>query len=43
MDLSIVRKKLESKEGDCYSSPESFVADTRLIFSNCTKYYKVNI
>lgn len=43
MDLSIARKKLESKEGDSYSSPESFVADIRLIFSNCTKYYKVNI
>lgn len=43
MDLSIAKKKLESKEGDSYSSPESFVADIRLIFSNCTKYYKVNI
>lgn len=41
MDLSIARKKLESKEGDSYSSPENFVADIRLIFSNCTKYYKV--
>ncbi|CAF96112.1 unnamed protein product, partial [Tetraodon nigroviridis] len=40
MNLSIMRKKLESKEGDSYSSPESFVADIRLIFSNCTKYYK---
>lgn len=43
MNLSIMRKKLESKEGDSYSSPESFVADIRLIFSNCTKYYKVNM
>lgn len=43
MDLSMARKKLESKEGDSYSNPESFVADIRLIFSNCTKYYKVNI
>lgn len=42
MDLSIVRKKLESKGCDSYSSPESFVADIRLIFSNCAKYYKVN-
>lgn len=43
MDLSIVKKKLESNGCDPYSSPESFVADVRLIFSNCTKYYKVNI
>ncbi|XP_042366996.1 transcription intermediary factor 1-alpha isoform X3 [Plectropomus leopardus] len=42
MDLSIVKKKLESKskEGEYYSSPEEFVADIRLIFSNCSKYYK---
>lgn len=42
MDLSIVKRKLESKskEGECYSSPEGFVADVRLIFFNCAKYYK---
>lgn len=42
MDLSIVKKKLESKlpGGECYSSPEGFVADVRLIFINCAKYYK---
>uniref|UniRef100_A0A8D0DDH4 RING-type E3 ubiquitin transferase n=1 Tax=Sander lucioperca TaxID=283035 RepID=A0A8D0DDH4_SANLU len=42
MDLSIVKKKLESKsqEGECYSSPDGFVADVRLIFFNCAKYYK---
>ncbi|XP_039647086.1 transcription intermediary factor 1-alpha isoform X2 [Perca fluviatilis] len=42
MDLSIVKKKLESKsqEGECYSSPDEFVADVRLIFFNCAKYYK---
>uniref|UniRef100_A0A4W6FJ43 RING-type E3 ubiquitin transferase n=1 Tax=Lates calcarifer TaxID=8187 RepID=A0A4W6FJ43_LATCA len=42
MDLSIVKKKLESKakDGECYSSPEGFVADVRLIFFNCAKYYK---
>ncbi|XP_008293082.1 transcription intermediary factor 1-alpha isoform X2 [Stegastes partitus] len=42
MDLSIVKKKLESKskEGECYDSPESFVTDVRLIFFNCAKYYK---
>ncbi|XP_065807142.1 transcription intermediary factor 1-alpha isoform X2 [Labrus bergylta] len=42
MDLSIVKKKLDSKsnEGDGYSSPEGFVADIRLIFINCAKYYK---
>lgn len=43
MDLSIVKKKLESNGDDSYSNPEGFVADVRLIFSNCTKYYKVNI
>lgn len=43
MDLSIVKRKLELKEGECYSSPEEFVADVRLIFFNCAKYYKVNI
>lgn len=43
MDLSIVKKKLESKSSEgSYSSPEAFVADIRLIFSNCAKYYKVN-
>ncbi|XP_076578930.1 transcription intermediary factor 1-alpha isoform X3 [Chaetodon auriga] len=42
MDLSIVKRKLESKsrERECYSSPEEFVADVRLIFFNCAKYYK---
>uniref|UniRef100_A0AAQ4NVX5 RING-type E3 ubiquitin transferase n=1 Tax=Gasterosteus aculeatus aculeatus TaxID=481459 RepID=A0AAQ4NVX5_GASAC len=42
MDLSIVKKKLESKspEGDGYSGPEECVADIRLIFFNCAKYYK---
>ncbi|XP_031721446.1 transcription intermediary factor 1-alpha isoform X3 [Anarrhichthys ocellatus] len=42
MDLSIVKKKLESKsqEGDGYNGPEGFVTDVRLIFFNCAKYYK---
>uniref|UniRef100_A0A8C2XR18 RING-type E3 ubiquitin transferase n=1 Tax=Cyclopterus lumpus TaxID=8103 RepID=A0A8C2XR18_CYCLU len=42
MDLSIVKKKLElkSQEGQCYNGPEGFVADVRLIFFNCAKYYK---
>ncbi|XP_028280936.1 transcription intermediary factor 1-alpha isoform X2 [Parambassis ranga] len=40
MDLSIVKRKLELKDGDCYVSPEGFVADIRLIFFNCAKYYK---
>lgn len=44
MDLSIVKKKLESKAqgGEGYSGPDGFVADVRLIFLNCAKYYKVN-
>lgn len=43
MDLSIVKRRLESKakEGECYVSPDGFVADVRLIFFNCAKYYKV--
>ncbi|XP_069556340.1 transcription intermediary factor 1-alpha isoform X2 [Brachyistius frenatus] len=40
MDLSMVKKKLQSKDGECYVSPEGFVADVRLIFFNCAKYYK---
>nr|XP_033470995.1 transcription intermediary factor 1-alpha isoform X5 [Epinephelus lanceolatus] len=42
MDLSIVKKRLESKSKDseCYRDPEGFVADVRLIFFNCAKYYK---
>ncbi|KAM7378088.1 hypothetical protein PAMA_013135 [Pampus argenteus] len=42
MDLSIVKRRLESKakEGECYMCPEGFVADVRLIFFNCAKYYK---
>ncbi|KAE8281491.1 Transcription intermediary factor 1-alpha [Larimichthys crocea] len=42
MDLSIVKRKLESKsrEGEGYGSPEGFVTDVRLIFFNCAKYYK---
>ncbi|KAK2858829.1 hypothetical protein Q5P01_003449 [Channa striata] len=42
MDLSIVKRKLESKSAvaECYVSPEAFVADVRLIFFNCAKYYK---
>ncbi|CAL1568942.1 unnamed protein product [Knipowitschia caucasica] len=42
MDLSIVKKRLEAKSSDseCYSCPEGFVSDIRLIFTNCAKYYK---
>ncbi|KAM4711543.1 transcription intermediary factor 1-alpha [Anableps anableps] len=40
MDLTLVKKKLQSKEGECYASPEEFVSDVRLIFFNCAKYYK---
>ncbi|XP_067346530.1 transcription intermediary factor 1-alpha isoform X1 [Channa argus] len=42
MDLSIVKRRLESKsaDGECYVSPEGFVTDVRLIFFNCAKYYK---
>ncbi|XP_029018864.1 transcription intermediary factor 1-alpha isoform X2 [Betta splendens] len=40
MDLSVVKRKLESKHGEFYSSTEAFVADIRLIFINCAKYYK---
>ncbi|XP_049616802.1 transcription intermediary factor 1-alpha isoform X1 [Syngnathus scovelli] len=42
MDLSLVKKKLEGKtsDGKRYVTPEEFVADVRLIFMNCAKYYK---
>uniref|UniRef100_A0A3B3XXU9 RING-type E3 ubiquitin transferase n=1 Tax=Poecilia mexicana TaxID=48701 RepID=A0A3B3XXU9_9TELE len=40
MDLTMVKKKLQSKEDECYGSPEEFVSDVRLIFFNCAKYYK---
>uniref|UniRef100_A0AAQ5ZMR7 RING-type E3 ubiquitin transferase n=1 Tax=Amphiprion ocellaris TaxID=80972 RepID=A0AAQ5ZMR7_AMPOC len=42
MDLSIVKKKLESKskDGEHYDNTEGFVTDVRLIFFNCAKYYK---
>ncbi|XP_055009693.1 transcription intermediary factor 1-alpha isoform X2 [Boleophthalmus pectinirostris] len=42
MDLSIVKKRLEAKSSDseCYTCPEGFVSDVRLIFINCAKYYK---
>ncbi|XP_017280309.1 transcription intermediary factor 1-alpha isoform X2 [Kryptolebias marmoratus] len=41
MDLSIVKRKLESQtEVERYVGPEGFVADVRLIFFNCAKYYK---
>ncbi|XP_057709888.1 transcription intermediary factor 1-alpha isoform X2 [Corythoichthys intestinalis] len=44
VDLSLVKKKLEWKARDeeRYSTPEEFVADVRLIFMNCAKYYKAN-
>ncbi|XP_078138272.1 transcription intermediary factor 1-alpha isoform X2 [Centroberyx gerrardi] len=42
MDLSMVKRKLEtkSKDDERYVNPEGFVADVRLIFLNCAKYYK---
>ncbi|XP_029901887.1 transcription intermediary factor 1-alpha isoform X2 [Myripristis murdjan] len=42
MDLSIVKRKLETKlkQGEHYVNPEGIVADIRLIFFNCAKYYK---
>lgn len=45
MDLSMVKKKLEAKApgSESYIVPEGFVADVRLIFSNCAKYYKVPV
>uniref|UniRef100_A0A3B5ME93 RING-type E3 ubiquitin transferase n=1 Tax=Xiphophorus couchianus TaxID=32473 RepID=A0A3B5ME93_9TELE len=35
MDLTMVKKKLQSKEDERYGSPEEFVSDVRLIFFNC--------
>ncbi|KAG7454783.1 hypothetical protein MATL_G00263510 [Megalops atlanticus] len=38
MDLSIVKRKLESKQSPVYRSSEEFVADVRLIFRNCAEF-----
>ncbi|XP_066580399.1 transcription intermediary factor 1-alpha [Amia ocellicauda] len=38
MDLSIVKDKLQARQGQCYSTPEEFVADVRLIFRNCAEF-----
>ncbi|RVE56416.1 hypothetical protein OJAV_G00221030 [Oryzias javanicus] len=40
MDLSIIKKKLESQNDGSYFNPEELVTDIRLIFFNCAKYYK---
>ncbi|XP_077449459.1 transcription intermediary factor 1-alpha isoform X2 [Stigmatopora argus] len=44
MDLSLIKKKLEwkARDGERYHAPEDFVADVRLIFMNCAKYYKAS-
>ncbi|XP_077356190.1 transcription intermediary factor 1-alpha isoform X2 [Festucalex cinctus] len=44
VDLSLVKRKLERKasDGKHYGTPEEFVADVRLIFMNCAKYYKAS-
>uniref|UniRef100_A0A3B3QEH9 RING-type E3 ubiquitin transferase n=1 Tax=Paramormyrops kingsleyae TaxID=1676925 RepID=A0A3B3QEH9_9TELE len=38
MDLSIVKRKLESKDNAQYQRPDEFVADVRLIFRNCARF-----
>uniref|UniRef100_A0AAY4DMX3 RING-type E3 ubiquitin transferase n=2 Tax=Denticeps clupeoides TaxID=299321 RepID=A0AAY4DMX3_9TELE len=38
MDLNRVKKKLQLKHPKHYQSPKEFVADVRLVFSNCAKY-----
>lgn len=43
MDLSIIKKKLESQDDGSYVNPEELVTDIRLIFFNCAKYYKVGV
>uniref|UniRef100_A0A8C7ZQP3 RING-type E3 ubiquitin transferase n=1 Tax=Oryzias sinensis TaxID=183150 RepID=A0A8C7ZQP3_9TELE len=40
MDLSVIKKKLELQDDGGYINPEELVADVRLIFFNCAKYYK---
>ncbi|XP_051911226.1 transcription intermediary factor 1-alpha isoform X1 [Hippocampus zosterae] len=42
VDLSLVKRKLEGKASNDkrYLTPEEFVADVRLIFMNCAKFYK---
>nr|XP_023647243.1 transcription intermediary factor 1-alpha-like isoform X2 [Paramormyrops kingsleyae] len=41
MDLSIVKRKLESKDNAQYQRPDEFVADVRLIFRNCARFNEV--
>lgn len=38
MDLSAIKKKLQSSHVPCYTKPEEFVADVRLIFKNCAEF-----
>ncbi|XP_072910173.1 E3 ubiquitin-protein ligase TRIM33 isoform X2 [Hemitrygon akajei] len=38
MDLSRVKTKLQKKHSQHYQTPETFVADVRLIFKNCEKF-----
>ncbi|XP_070691819.1 tripartite motif-containing protein 66 [Pempheris klunzingeri] len=38
MDLSVIRAKLNKKNGQHYNSPDQFVADVYLMFRNCAKF-----
>ncbi|XP_055778612.1 transcription intermediary factor 1-alpha-like [Salvelinus fontinalis] len=38
MVLSIVKRKLESRQSPCYQTPSEVVSDIRLIFRNCAAF-----
>lgn len=42
MALNTVKQKLQLKHPQHYRSPAEFVADVRLVFSNCAKYNEVS-
>lgn len=42
MDLTQVKQKLQLKHPQHYQSPNEFVSDVRLVFSNCAKYNEVS-
>ena len=42
MALNTVKQKLQLKHPEHYHSPGEFVADVRLVFSNCAKYNEVS-
>ncbi|XP_035237028.1 E3 ubiquitin-protein ligase TRIM33 isoform X1 [Anguilla anguilla] len=42
MDLNLVKRKLGQCHAQHYQSPQEFVADVRLVFTNCAKYNEMS-